>query len=142
MRLKVETNTREHFALYGLLKAPFKVASRWFEGTCDIQTYELDELLGTKRHAEQAFARHLLGELRFEPRNQLATLAVDLVLRLEQRSTTGIALGFERLHSLLGCELFLECHRDPSRLAGLLDLAVEFFNLPLQPQLQVVGSAI
>jgi predicted nucleotidyltransferase component of viral defense system len=51
MRLKVETNTREHFALYGLRKAPFKVASRWFEGSCEIQTYELDELLGTKLRA-------------------------------------------------------------------------------------------
>ncbi|MEZ5284690.1 MAG: nucleotidyl transferase AbiEii/AbiGii toxin family protein [Vicinamibacterales bacterium] len=45
LRLKVETNTREHFALYGLRKAPFAVSSRWFEGACDIQTYELDELL-------------------------------------------------------------------------------------------------
>lgn len=51
LRLKVETNTREHFALYGLREAPFKVASRWFEGTCNIQTYELDELLGTKLRA-------------------------------------------------------------------------------------------
>jgi predicted nucleotidyltransferase component of viral defense system len=50
-RLKVETNTREHFALYGLRKAPFKVASRWFEGACEIQTHELDELLGTKLRA-------------------------------------------------------------------------------------------
>lgn len=51
MRLKVETNTREHFALYGFRKAPFKVASRWFRGACEIQTYELDELLGTKLRA-------------------------------------------------------------------------------------------
>ena len=28
-----------------------QVASRWFEGACDIQTYELDELLGTKLRA-------------------------------------------------------------------------------------------
>lgn len=48
LRLKVEMNTREHFAIYGLRKAPFAVSSRWFEGACDIQTYELDELLGTK----------------------------------------------------------------------------------------------
>jgi predicted nucleotidyltransferase component of viral defense system len=27
---------------------PFTVASRWFEGACDVQTYEIDELLGTK----------------------------------------------------------------------------------------------
>lgn len=51
MRLKVETNTREHFALHGLQRAPFKVASRWFEGVCEIQTYVLDELLGTKLRA-------------------------------------------------------------------------------------------
>ncbi|MCC7035501.1 MAG: nucleotidyl transferase AbiEii/AbiGii toxin family protein [Acidobacteria bacterium] len=51
LRLKVETNTREHFAIYGLRKAPFAVSSRWFEGACDIQTYELDELLGTKLRA-------------------------------------------------------------------------------------------
>ena len=51
MRLKVETNTREHFALHGFQKSPFKVASRWFEGACAIPTYELDELLGTKLRA-------------------------------------------------------------------------------------------
>ena len=51
LRLKVETNTREHLALYGLRKARFAVSSRWFEGACDIQTYELDELLGTKLRA-------------------------------------------------------------------------------------------
>ncbi len=51
MRLKVEANNRERFAVYGLRRAPFKVASRWFEGACDVQTYELDELLGTKLRA-------------------------------------------------------------------------------------------
>ena len=51
LRLKVETNTREHFALYGLRKEPFAVASRWFTGAGDIQTYALDELLGTKLRA-------------------------------------------------------------------------------------------
>jgi predicted nucleotidyltransferase component of viral defense system len=33
------------------MTSPFKVASRWFEGACEIQTYELDELLGTKLRA-------------------------------------------------------------------------------------------
>lgn len=51
MRLKVETNTREPFSLYGLRKAPFTVASRWFDGSCDIQTYDLDELMGIKLRA-------------------------------------------------------------------------------------------
>ena len=50
-RLKVETNTREHFSVYGLASVPFAVDSPWFEGQCGIQSYELDELLGTKLRA-------------------------------------------------------------------------------------------
>ncbi len=30
---------------------PFSVGSRWFEGDCEIQSYALDELLGTKLRA-------------------------------------------------------------------------------------------
>ncbi|MGH6690157.1 MAG: nucleotidyl transferase AbiEii/AbiGii toxin family protein, partial [Gammaproteobacteria bacterium] len=48
LRLKVETNTREHFSVYGLRRCGFRVESRWFEGACRIQSYELDELLATK----------------------------------------------------------------------------------------------
>ena len=51
MRLKVEINSREHFAVHGFKRVPFSVASRWFEGRCEIPTYELDELLGTKLRA-------------------------------------------------------------------------------------------
>ncbi len=51
MRLKVEINSREHFAVQGFKKLPFSVSSRWFEGACEIPTYELDELLGTKLRA-------------------------------------------------------------------------------------------
>lgn len=51
LRLKVEINTREHFSLYGLINVPFTVSSRWFEGSCKINSYELDELLGTKLRA-------------------------------------------------------------------------------------------
>ena len=51
LRLKVETNTREHFAVYGFKERPFSISSRWFEGACSIHTYELDELLGTKFRA-------------------------------------------------------------------------------------------
>ncbi len=51
MRLKVEINTREHFTHHGLQRVPFAVNSRWFEGSCDINTYDLDELLGTKLRA-------------------------------------------------------------------------------------------
>ena len=51
LRLKVEINSREHFAVYGFSRAPFDVSSRWFEGAAAITTYELDELLGTKLRA-------------------------------------------------------------------------------------------
>jgi len=51
LRLKVEINSREHFAVYGFRRIPFSVASRWFEGKCEIHSYELDELLGTKMRA-------------------------------------------------------------------------------------------
>ena len=51
LRLKVEINSREHFSVYGLKEAPFAISSRWFEGSCNIHSYELDELLGTKMRA-------------------------------------------------------------------------------------------
>jgi predicted nucleotidyltransferase component of viral defense system len=51
MKLKVEINSREHFAVHGFKRVPFSVASRWFEGRCEIPTYEFEELLGTKLRA-------------------------------------------------------------------------------------------
>lgn len=51
MRLKVEINTREHFAVKGYQKQPFAVQSRWFQGHCEITTYVLEELLATKLRA-------------------------------------------------------------------------------------------
>ncbi len=51
LRLKVEINTREHFAVFGFARCPFPVESRWFSGTADIATFELDELLATKLRA-------------------------------------------------------------------------------------------
>ncbi len=51
LKLKVEINSREHFAVLGLKPHRFEVSSRWFTGAADLQTYELDELLGTKLRA-------------------------------------------------------------------------------------------
>lgn len=51
LRLKVEINSREHFAVYGFKRLPFAVSSRWFEGSGEIATYMLDELLATKLRA-------------------------------------------------------------------------------------------
>lgn len=51
MKLKIEINTREHFSQLGTVAMPFNVNSRWFAGTADVHTFELDELLGTKVRA-------------------------------------------------------------------------------------------
>lgn len=51
LRLKVETNTREHFTVYGLQQFPFEVKSSWFNRGCNLTTYKLEELLGTKLRA-------------------------------------------------------------------------------------------
>lgn len=51
LRLKVETNSREHFTVLGFEKRNFDVRSRWFSGSASILTYPLDELLGTKVRA-------------------------------------------------------------------------------------------
>ncbi len=51
LKLKVEINSREHFSVFGLRRNRFEVTSRWFSGAADLQTFELDELLGTKLRA-------------------------------------------------------------------------------------------
>ena len=51
LRLKVETNCREHFAVLGYKQFPFEVKSSWFTGSCNITTYHLEEFLGTKLRA-------------------------------------------------------------------------------------------
>jgi predicted nucleotidyltransferase component of viral defense system len=51
LRLKIEVNTREHFAVLGLVRKPIAVGNRWFDGTAQVVTYELEELLGTKLRA-------------------------------------------------------------------------------------------
>ena len=51
LRLKVEINCYEHFNVLGLQKVPFEVCNPWFNGRCEITTYALDELVGTKLRA-------------------------------------------------------------------------------------------
>lgn len=48
MALKIEINCREHFNVLGLQLFPFKVENSWFSGACNLTTYQLEELLGTK----------------------------------------------------------------------------------------------
>jgi len=51
LRLKIEINCREHFNVLGLKEVPFTVDNSWFSGSCNIISYELEELLGTKLRA-------------------------------------------------------------------------------------------
>ena len=51
IRLKVEINCKEHFSVLGFVKMPFEVKNQWFNGSCAITTYHLDELVGTKIRA-------------------------------------------------------------------------------------------
>jgi len=51
MRLKVEINCREHFSELGFIKVPFEINSKWYTGHCEINTYHLEELIGSKLRA-------------------------------------------------------------------------------------------
>ena len=51
LRLQVETNIREHFAVLGFTKRSYSVDSWWHSGMADISTFELDELLAAKLRA-------------------------------------------------------------------------------------------
>lgn len=51
LRLKIEINCFEHFNVLGLVKMPFAMKNSWFSGECEITTYHLSELLGTKLRA-------------------------------------------------------------------------------------------
>ncbi len=51
IKIKVETNCREHFCELGYRYVPFKVENGWFSGACEIRTFQMAELLGTKIRA-------------------------------------------------------------------------------------------
>lgn len=51
MRLKIEINTREHFAVHGFTHRTLAIANPWFSGSAEVTTYRLPELLGTKLRA-------------------------------------------------------------------------------------------
>ena len=51
LRLKVEINTREHFAVHGHHRRRVRVDNPWFSGAADVVTFTLEELLGTKLRA-------------------------------------------------------------------------------------------
>lgn len=50
-KLKIEINTTEHFSARELIEYDFNMESSWFSGYSRIQTYQLNELMGTKLKA-------------------------------------------------------------------------------------------
>jgi predicted nucleotidyltransferase component of viral defense system len=50
-KLKIEINVTEHFQVLPLQYVPFEVDSKWFQGSCKIPTYALEELMATKLRA-------------------------------------------------------------------------------------------
>jgi len=50
-RIKIEINCHEHLNVHGTSIMPFSVRNPWFTGGCNIVTYSIDELIGTKIRA-------------------------------------------------------------------------------------------
>jgi predicted nucleotidyltransferase component of viral defense system len=50
-KIKIEINTREHFNVFPIQELPFEVQSKWIRQSCNIPTYQIDELTGTKLRA-------------------------------------------------------------------------------------------
>lgn len=50
-KLKIEINTTEHFSVKPIIKKLHKIESEWFEGSANLLTYHLDELMATKLRA-------------------------------------------------------------------------------------------
>lgn len=51
LKLKIEINTREHFTVMGLKTITHKIKSEYFTDSCEIKTFPIEELLGTKLRA-------------------------------------------------------------------------------------------
>lgn len=74
MRLKIEINCKEHFSILGLQQVPFEVKNGWFSGKCNINTYQIEELLGTKM---RALYQRRKGRDLFDLEHALANAKID-----------------------------------------------------------------
>jgi len=84
IRLKIEINCFEHFNELGLVKVPFSIENSWFSGKCELTTYALEELLGTKL---RALYQRKKGRDLFDLHKALTSTEVniDLVIRCYKR---------------------------------------------------------
>ena len=74
--------------------------------------------------------------------DELAAPAINVILRIEERTALLVALGFQRLDVLLTSQFLFQREGRGGRATGFLDLAIEFLDLPFQAQLQVVRPAV
>jgi len=51
MKLKIEINCREHSGMFSFQKRNFSIKSRWFTGSCQMTTFTIEDLLGSKLRA-------------------------------------------------------------------------------------------
>ena len=51
LRLKIEINCREHFTVMGYKKIEHEITNTWSNGLCKINSFEVEEMLGTKLRA-------------------------------------------------------------------------------------------
>ena len=75
IHLKVEINCKEHFSVFPMVLVPFSVKNDWFSGQCEVLTYELDELVGTK---VRALYQRLKGRDLFDAYTALITGKLDI----------------------------------------------------------------
>lgn len=75
IHLKVEINCKEHFSVFPMVRVPFEVKSDWFTGSCEVLTYELNELVGTK---VRALYQRLKGRDLYDVYTALSTGRLDL----------------------------------------------------------------
>ncbi|MGM9846663.1 MAG: nucleotidyl transferase AbiEii/AbiGii toxin family protein [Muribaculaceae bacterium] len=74
IHIKVEINCKEHFSVLPMIKVPFQVQNKWFNGDCEILTYQLDELIGTKL---RALYQRRKGRDLFDLYKALSTATID-----------------------------------------------------------------
>ncbi len=138
LRLKVEINTREHFAVYGFKEIPFNVSSRWFEGSCNIHSYELDELLGTKL---RALYQRKQGRDLFDLATALSNPAVtaDGIIKafLEYMKQEGHKVSRAQFEKNLAAKL-----HDPEFAADISPLLSEGFTWDIQTAAPLVSREL
>jgi predicted nucleotidyltransferase component of viral defense system len=138
LRLKVEINSREHFAVHGFTSVPFAASSRWFEGSCQITSYELDELLATKL---RALYQRKKGRDLFDIATALKGPAVDparvVAAFSEYMDRGGHHVTRELFEHNLGSKL-----RDPQFTADIGPLIAPGYRWDIADAAQVVSSRL